>query len=353
MNAQVFLKVILTEFYNSIHRLEEDNFDHYAFDKALQRSFDSERHLNFADYFFERYAQFYATYMLFKNQASRDIFFRLICYRLLGHNHINVTGRRTSDLDKALNKVNQYKKGTPQFSRADMLGHKIQAFQNYPFHGHHLNFECLDINLMYGCEFEQYFYKQDNITVKPEAGDVVIDAGACMGETAVLFAAEVGETGFVHSFDMAPLHLAMTQHNIDLNGFTDRFKMVGYGLSNTAQGQEVQPSTEQTLVNPGISLNFQSDLPTITLDAYVRQNNLNQVDFIKMDIEGAEFAALQGAAKTIEMHRPKLAISLYHKFEDYLAIPHYLATEYPFYDLYLDHYTINDQETILYAIARS
>jgi hypothetical protein len=70
-----------------------------------------------------------------------------------------------------------------------------------------------------------------------------------------------------------------------------------------------------------------------------------------MDVEGFELKALKGASSTIAKFRPKLAISLYHKPEDFFEIPIYLKSYYPFYRLYLDHYTIHAEETVLYAIA--
>lgn len=352
MNKQTFLKVILTEFYSAMHSIEENNYDYFIFDKKLERMFDNVRHGHFANYFFNNYGEFYATYMLLKNDSSRALFFKLIIYRLLGHNHININGLRSSDMEEAAKRVNAYCTGTSKFTAAQMLGRTVQAYKNYPFKNHTLNLECLDINLIFGVEFGQYFYEKEGITIKPEKGDIVIDAGSCMGDTAVLFSAEVGENGFVHSFDLSPLHLAMTQYNIDNNNFTDRFKMVGFGLSNQSNGMEVKPDTQDNVVDPSLSLHLQNNLPTIQLDEYVAQQSLDKVDFIKMDIEGAELMALEGAVNTIKNHKPKLAISLYHKFDDYLAIPHFLATEFPFYDLYLDHYTLSDQETILYAIAR-
>lgn len=74
------------------------------------------------------------------------------------------------------------------------------------------------------------------------------------------------------------------------------------------------------------------------------------VTFIKMDIEGAELEALKGAEHLIRTHKPKLAISIYHKPEDILSIPLYLKSLVPEYKFYLRHYSNWSSETVLYAI---
>lgn len=75
-----------------------------------------------------------------------------------------------------------------------------------------------------------------------------------------------------------------------------------------------------------------------------------KVTFIKMDIEGAELAALRGAEKIIREQRPRLAICVYHKPEDIWEIPSLILSCNPDYRLYLRHYSITETETVLYAI---
>ena len=75
-----------------------------------------------------------------------------------------------------------------------------------------------------------------------------------------------------------------------------------------------------------------------------------KVTFLKMDIEGSELAALRGAERIIREQRPKLAICVYHKPEDLWEIPSLLLSYHPDYKLYLRHYSINETETVLYAI---
>lgn len=74
------------------------------------------------------------------------------------------------------------------------------------------------------------------------------------------------------------------------------------------------------------------------------------VTFIKMDVEGAEYEALRGSEHTIRTQRPKLAISVYHRPEDILELARLILEYQPDYRLYLRHYCIFDNETVLYAV---
>ena len=76
-----------------------------------------------------------------------------------------------------------------------------------------------------------------------------------------------------------------------------------------------------------------------------------KINFIKMDIEGAELAALQGAAETIKNFNPTLAICAYHKAEDLITLPQFIRSLNPDYKFYLRKHTlVMDTEMVLYAI---
>jgi FkbM family methyltransferase len=74
------------------------------------------------------------------------------------------------------------------------------------------------------------------------------------------------------------------------------------------------------------------------------------VTLIKMDIEGAEMEALQGAISTIRRCRPKLLISAYHKRNDLFEIPLRIHKIVPDYKLYFRHFSSNFGDTMLFAI---
>ena len=69
-----------------------------------------------------------------------------------------------------------------------------------------------------------------------------------------------------------------------------------------------------------------------------------------MDIEGAEYPALQGAQQIIKANKPKLAISIYHSNEDMLRLAEYIHEIVPEYKLYIRAHTMGIAETILYAV---
>lgn len=74
------------------------------------------------------------------------------------------------------------------------------------------------------------------------------------------------------------------------------------------------------------------------------------VTYIKMDIEGAELEALQGAENIIRKQHPRLAVSIYHKPEDIWTIPRLLMKYYEGYWFYMRHYSFSWYDTVLYAI---
>lgn len=88
-------------------------------------------------------------------------------------------------------------------------------------------------------------------------------------------------------------------------------------------------------------------VPVRTIDSILGGE---EATFIKMDIEGAELAALKGAIDTLRKYKPKLAISLYHKNEDLIDIPLWLHKNVPGYRYYLRHYSNKRWDFVLYCI---
>ena len=90
-------------------------------------------------------------------------------------------------------------------------------------------------------------------------------------------------------------------------------------------------------------------VPTVKIDDVLKGE---RATFIKMDIETAEFAALEGASETIRKWKPVLAISIYHRKDDILTIPPLIMSLNEDYTLYLRNYSNSMFEGVLYAVPK-
>jgi FkbM family methyltransferase len=148
---------------------------------------------------------------------------------------------------------------------------------------------------------------------KVREGEVVVDAGAFNGHLSLYFASQVGNAGRVIAIEADKSNLLQLSENLDLNPNLRHVSVVEAILWDRIESVEF---CEQ---GSGASSAFwmpdgkaRSRKQTTTLDNVVRDLNLSRLDFIKMDIEGAEVKALAGACETIDRFRPDFAIGSYH-----------------------------------------
>ena len=74
------------------------------------------------------------------------------------------------------------------------------------------------------------------------------------------------------------------------------------------------------------------EIESVTVDSLF---DSKEVTYIKMDVEGAESAALKGAENTLKCQKPKLNIALYHRSEDIFALPLQIAAINPDYEFHI------------------
>lgn len=180
---------------------------------------------------------------------------------------------------------------------------------------------------------------------EPEPGDNIFDIGAFTGETSIWFISVIEGKGRVFSFEPEPINFKKLSENIAINNLQESVTPVPYGLWDINQTLRFSNSGGGNTIKPGGA----KQLEVVKFDDYIRENNINKIDFIKMDIEGAEMAALRGAASSIKLFKPKLAISIYHRASDIIDIPLFLISIVPEYKFFMKHVTTNFSETILFA----
>jgi len=149
------------------------------------------------------------------------------------------------------------------------------------------------------------------VRLRPD--DIVIDAGANLGTMSILFRELLGSSGLVVAIE--PVSYALLDQNLRANQIS--------GVTAVPVALDRQPGKTTIYVFDqlaGSTSTPRKDAPVIkkleviteTLDEMVRRLGLPRVDFIKMDIEGAEEDALEGATHVLQTYRPRLSISSYH-----------------------------------------
>ena len=148
----------------------------------------------------------------------------------------------------------------------------------------------------------------------------IIDAGGYVGDTALLFSSYTDKN--IHVFEASPSNMDIVRETIRLNHL-DNIVPVSKALgekSGTATFSLGERNSCNSLVErPGYNYPDHIEVPVVTLDDYVRENDL-EVGLIKVDIEGGEQLLLRGAVETIRTQHPILLISIYHSANDFFEI---------------------------------
>jgi FkbM family methyltransferase len=154
----------------------------------------------------------------------------------------------------------------------------------------------------------------DLITRVFDPGEVFWDVGANLGYFTLLAAARLNHTGQVVAFEPGPSAYACLTGNISHNPFTNilTFPVAATDREGDAVLYSVagQADGRANLFRPGADQAERSPVRTVTLDSWRKTHALIGPDFIKMDVEGAELAALTGARETLAAGDPLLLVEM-------------------------------------------
>jgi FkbM family methyltransferase len=374
-------------FNHLLHQLpnnfEEDNYDHYRFGpykKNIKRTGFLKsaivQSLNKFNYYnrkgieegnkaalsqvavsFERIMgklqYFEYLYHVLENEESKELLLKLVAYRILGYRKVKLPVN-TPDYWEKLKNLDKLVEANDKIDiQLNYMTLELKKF-NLNKIGYPISIYFNNLAIQIDFVLEQYAYSRKNQKkIEVEEGDVVIDGGGCYGDTALYFAHKAGKTGKVHSFEFIPENIAIFRKNCALNPLLEaKIELVQHPLWSKSNVPVYYQSD-----GPGSKVSFEElsqtagKTTTVTIDDYIQSSRIEKVDFIKMDIEGAELDALQGSVETIKKHKPKLAICVYHSIEDFGNIPKFINELKLGYKFYLGHYTIYQEETVLFAIA--
>lgn len=157
-----------------------------------------------------------------------------------------------------------------------------------------------------GCDYDSMVYLGQEETVELHwlisrlgAGDWFVDCGANIGLWTLVAAARVGETGHVISYEPNPNTAQRLKENIRLNGMEPIVSIVEAAVGEAPGVARFDTGDAHNLGHLDIAGNL--EVPLVTLDSLTTET---EIAGIKLDIEGAELAALMGASRLIREDQP-------------------------------------------------
>jgi FkbM family methyltransferase len=172
---------------------------------------------------------------------------------------------------------------------------------------------------------------------------VFVDGGGYDGQTTTQFAAWNPTYRKVHYFEPLPAMMKVSRGN--LAGLHD-VNFVQKGLFSRNDRLRFQ-----TGAGPANSLSptGQIEIEVVRLDDEVRE----PIALLKLDIEGAEHEAIQGAAEHIRSETPTLAVCIYHDQRDFWRVPQRVLQINDRYNLFVRHYTESVRETVMFFVPKN
>lgn len=151
------------------------------------------------------------------------------------------------------------------------------------------------------------------------AGATAIDVGANIGYYTALFRCLVGHQGSVHAFEANPFTAALLKLSMARNGWDD-VTINAVAIGDAAGNLQVRPmDLDLALADASLNLGGWSlqeaaagewQIPVVPLDQYVRDNHIEKLHFLKVDVEGFELKVLDGADTVIRKLRPYIMMEM-------------------------------------------
>ncbi len=182
----------------------------------------------------------------------------------------------------------------------------------------------------------QYFDKE----IIPEIQNIrFADGGGYVGDTLKEIIKNYPDFKKIYCIEPNALHINIAKRDF---GDIDNIEFINCGLGS----EKIEDSKSEEIQN-----NCAHDYQATNINSIDNLIN-DRIDYIKLDIEGAEQDTIVGAKNTIKKYRPILAICIYHKAEDWYKIPKLVLAIEKDYDIYIRHYMEGIYETVMYFIPK-
>jgi FkbM family methyltransferase len=291
-----------------------------------------------------------ATYAALGDDRSRRMLVDLLRLRVLGPYHVSPRIRPEEFRARQAEVEREWRTPAAPIESSDPFFPVLHQYEAPGPDGEPIRLYTHSAGLVNIFALEQYRYAHGDVEVAARPGDVVLDAGGCWGDSALYFAARVGDGGRVYTFEFEPESLGIMRRNLELNPrLAERVEVVERALWHSS-GETLRFEPAGQLTSLGENGGARAT-ETLTIDDFVREAGLARVDLVKMDVEGAEPSLLDGAGACLREHTPDLALAAYHRDSDLAELPRAVAAADAGYRLFLDHFSAGRDETVLFARA--
>ena len=150
------------------------------------------------------------------------------------------------------------------------------------------------------------------ISSRIKLGMTVLDIGADIGYYTLLFAKHVGSKGRVYAFEPIPKAKCYLDKNISMNGL-DNVRTFGFALFDKSDMVCLEEPLTKSQINPSKRRLSRNDIQVETkvFDEWKLKEGVDNVDLVKLDVEGAELNVLRGMKNTLERQNPRILIELH------------------------------------------
>ena len=138
----------------------------------------------------------------------------------------------------------------------------------------------------------------------------VIDIGGYVGVSTVVIAKKIGETGKLYSFEPVPEHFNILNKNISSNSLRN-VKTYQKVVSDHIGTINFYKNDASSSILPKQG-NYEFQVNTTTIDKFLKEADVDRIDFINMDCEGSELFVLQGARQTLRNNKIKIFCEVHH-----------------------------------------
>jgi FkbM family methyltransferase len=204
-------------------------------------------------------------------------------------------------------------------------------------------------------EFINMTIREDEIIehFAPKRGDIVVDIGAHIGHYTIIASKRVGANGKVVAIEASPSNFKILNRNIRLNQLTNIISLNNAVYSKETKlklylpGEELGHTTYNTVMSDRAKNEDKFvEVSANTLDYLLQLNEITDVNWVKIDVEGAEFEVLKGASNVLSKSKDIALLLEVHGLNNYRPVVEFLSS-YNFKIEFEKTYETGDKHIIL------